>query len=89
MICFADPFGSLDGGMSSRGYGNAESAFERLRDSAIENLCLALKAGLRVNQDQVQAFVASVANRLFTAETSDRLDNVKLRIYCFSSDNLC
>ncbi|CAG0888265.1 unnamed protein product [Cyprideis torosa] len=47
-------------------------AFEQLRDSAIANLCLALRAGLTISDDQVQAFVASVANRLFMAETSDR-----------------
>ncbi|CAG0882290.1 unnamed protein product [Darwinula stevensoni] len=49
----------------------SQSAFERLRDAAIENLCLAIQAGLSVNTDQVQAFLASIANRLFTAESSD------------------
>ncbi|XP_077996530.1 phosphatidylinositol 4-kinase alpha-like [Glandiceps talaboti] len=46
--------------------------FEKLRDAAIHNLCRSLKAGLQENSDCVQAFLASVSNRLYTAETSDR-----------------
>lgn len=47
-------------------------AFEKLRDAAIENMCIALLAAYRVDTDCVRALVASVSNRLFTAEKSDR-----------------
>ncbi|XP_046963733.1 phosphatidylinositol 4-kinase alpha isoform X2 [Vanessa cardui] len=45
--------------------------FEKLRDSAIGNLCVALEAALTVDPFCVPALVGSVSNRLFTAETSD------------------
>lgn len=48
-----------------------EMAFETLRDSAIRNLCVALEAAHSVDPDCVPALVASVSNRLFTAEKSD------------------
>ncbi|KAB7502620.1 Phosphatidylinositol 4-kinase alpha [Armadillidium nasatum] len=38
-------------------------AFEKLRDAAVENLCLALKAGLEVDPDTVFAFIASTSTR--------------------------
>ncbi|CAL1289574.1 unnamed protein product [Larinioides sclopetarius] len=47
------------------------TAFEILRDTAIENLCRALKAGLANDTHCVQAFLASVSNRLYQAEKSD------------------
>lgn len=47
------------------------TAFESLRDTAIENLCRALKAGLKTDSHCVQAFLASVSNRLYQAEKSD------------------
>ena len=43
-------------------------AFERLRDCAIVNLCKALKAGMKYDRDCVKAFIASVSNRLYTAD---------------------
>ncbi|XP_025837646.1 phosphatidylinositol 4-kinase alpha [Agrilus planipennis] len=46
-------------------------AFEKLRDAAVENLCYALEAAHAVDPDCVRALVASVSNRLFTAEKSD------------------
>lgn len=49
-----------------------QSAFEKLRDAAIENLCIALEAAHSVDPYCVPALVASVSNRLFTAEKSDR-----------------
>ncbi|GAB6030041.1 hypothetical protein CHUAL_005725 [Chamberlinius hualienensis] len=52
------------------------TAFEKLRDAAIENLCRALKAGLTVDSDCVKAFLASVSNRLFIAEKSDNESNL-------------
>lgn len=50
---------------------SARAAFERLREASIDNLCLALKAGMQVDPNCVQAFLASVSNRLFMAENSD------------------
>lgn len=44
------------------------AAFQRLRDVAIDNLCHALKAGLSLEAHSVQAFLASVSNRVFMAE---------------------
>lgn len=46
-------------------------AFEKLRDAAIGNLCIALEAAHSVNPDCVPALVASVSNRLFTADICD------------------
>uniref|UniRef100_A0ABD2XIX4 1-phosphatidylinositol 4-kinase n=1 Tax=Trichogramma kaykai TaxID=54128 RepID=A0ABD2XIX4_9HYME len=50
---------------------NAKFAFEMLRDVAVKNLCVALEAAYAVDPDCVPALVASVSNRLFTAEKSD------------------
>lgn len=47
------------------------SPFERLRDSAIENLCLALRSAYTVDPYCIPALVASLSNRLYTAEKSD------------------
>lgn len=47
---------------------SAAEAFQRLRDVAIENLCNSLKAGLTMDPNSVQAFLASVSNRVFMAE---------------------
>ncbi|XP_011502554.1 PREDICTED: phosphatidylinositol 4-kinase alpha-like [Ceratosolen solmsi marchali] len=49
-----------------------EMAFETLRDAAIKNLCVALEAAYCVDSDCVLALIASVSNRLFTAEKNDR-----------------
>nr|XP_022907836.1 phosphatidylinositol 4-kinase alpha [Onthophagus taurus] len=49
----------------------SEAAFEKLRDAAIENLCYALYSAHSLDPDCVRALVASVSNRLFTAEKSD------------------
>ena len=49
-------------------------AFERLRDCAIVNLCKALKAGMKYDKDCVKAFIASVSNRLYTADKSKDAD---------------
>lgn len=46
-------------------------AYERLRDTAVENLCRALRVGLKQDPECVQAFLASVSNRLFQAESKD------------------
>ncbi|KAK7087993.1 hypothetical protein V1264_021976 [Littorina saxatilis] len=48
------------------------TTLENLRDNAIHNICRALKAGLQADPDCVQAFLASISNRLYRAEMSDR-----------------
>lgn len=48
------------------------ATLENLRDTAVTNVCRCLKAGLLVDPDIVQAFLASVSNRLYRTETSDR-----------------
>ncbi|KAK7078017.1 Phosphatidylinositol 4-kinase alpha, partial [Halocaridina rubra] len=47
----------------SRPPSSTASAFERLRDAAIENLCVALKAGLQVDPNTVLAFISSISGR--------------------------
>lgn len=49
---------------------HGSSQFERLRDAAIENLCIALRAAYVSDPDCVPALVASLSNRLFTVEKS-------------------
>nr|CAH7716979.1 unnamed protein product [Callosobruchus chinensis] len=56
---------------SARNISPVQAAFEKLRDAAIENLCYALSAAHTIDPDCVRALVASVSNRLFTAEKSD------------------
>ncbi|KAG1666136.1 Phosphatidylinositol 4-kinase alpha [Nymphon striatum] len=56
---------------SKRPVTNSLNAFEKLKDMAMDNLCRALKAGLIVDPHCVQAFLASVSNRLYTAEKSE------------------
>ncbi|KAK3796327.1 hypothetical protein RRG08_021349 [Elysia crispata] len=46
---------------------------ENLRDNAIHNICRALKAGQQLDPECVPAFLASISNRLYRAELSDRL----------------
>ena len=44
-------------------------AFEKLRDTAVENLCKALRAGMRTHEkDIVKALIFSVSNRLYTQQ---------------------
>ncbi|XP_048482102.1 phosphatidylinositol 4-kinase alpha [Plutella xylostella] len=58
-------------GLTEMGVPVKSTPFEKLRDAAIENLCVALEAALSVEPHCVAALVGSVSNRLFTAETSD------------------
>lgn len=50
---------------------STQTAFEKLRDAAIENLCYALEAAYETDPECVRALVASVSNRLFSAEKND------------------
>ena len=58
--------------MENKSTKSSQMAFEKLRDAAIQNMCIALLAAYQVDPDCVRALVASVSNRLFTAEKSDR-----------------
>ncbi|KAK6191311.1 hypothetical protein SNE40_003034 [Patella caerulea] len=51
------------------------TALENLRDNAIHNICRALKAGIYEYSEVVDAFLASISNRLYQAEMSDRSFN--------------
>ncbi|KAH7968284.1 hypothetical protein HPB52_007323 [Rhipicephalus sanguineus] len=77
---------SRTGGAGAAGIGIAESsqashktgtlttsmaAYEKLRDTAIENLCRALRVGLQQDPECVQAFLASVSIKLYQAENKD------------------
>ncbi|XP_052243319.1 phosphatidylinositol 4-kinase alpha-like isoform X4 [Dreissena polymorpha] len=50
---------------------------QNVLDCAIMNICRALKAGQTVDPSCVQAFLASVSNRLYRAEMSDRSTDTK------------
>ena len=52
-------------------YESGTSQFERLRDAAIENLCISLRAAYITDPDCVPALVASLSNRLFAVEKSN------------------
>ena len=49
---------------------NFVNVFEQLRTRAINSLCIALKTGYNENKHCIQAFIASMGNRLFQAERS-------------------
>lgn len=51
---------------------SAQAAFEALRDAAIENLSIALRAAHTLDPYCVPALVANVSNRLFTAEKQEK-----------------
>jgi phosphatidylinositol 4-kinase A len=51
---------------------SASTAFESLRDAAIENLSVALQAAHSLDPYCVPALVANVSNRLFTAEKHEK-----------------
>ncbi|CAL1548985.1 unnamed protein product, partial [Lymnaea stagnalis] len=64
------------GGMSKSPKSCLLTTMENLRDNAIHNICRALKAGQQVDEDCVPAFLASISNRLYRAELSDRESNL-------------
>ncbi|XP_045112601.1 phosphatidylinositol 4-kinase alpha-like [Portunus trituberculatus] len=53
----------VTGDSSNRPASASATAFEKLRDTAIENLCVALKAGLTVDANTVMAFISSISSR--------------------------
>ena len=75
-VCVTNTDGEETGGpaQSERKSNAPQVAFERLRDCAIVNLCKALKAGMKYDKDCVKAFIASVSNRLYTADKSKDAD---------------
>ncbi|GFO06729.1 phosphatidylinositol 4-kinase alpha-like, partial [Plakobranchus ocellatus] len=66
-----------EGGGSMRSpKGRLLATMENLRDNAIHNICRALKAGQQIDPECVPAFLASISNRLYRAELSDRESNL-------------
>lgn len=62
--------GSKPAGDRSGQRGKMKAILENLRDAAMENICRGLKAGLEVDEDCVQAFLANLSSRLYHAEGS-------------------
>ncbi|XP_072163702.1 LOW QUALITY PROTEIN: phosphatidylinositol 4-kinase alpha-like [Diadema setosum] len=61
-----------EGGGGGGGGDQTLHPFARLRNTAMANLCRSLRAGLIDDPDCIQAFLASVSNALYIAESSDR-----------------
>ncbi|CAH0382113.1 unnamed protein product [Bemisia tabaci] len=62
---------SLIVSIKNSGSSHIESYFEHLRDAAIDNLCVALRAAHSIDESCIPALVASLSNRLFTAKINE------------------
>ncbi|KAH9426521.1 Phosphatidylinositol 4-kinase alpha [Dermatophagoides pteronyssinus] len=54
------------------GGGDKFTLFNKLRDCAIDNLCICLRHGLKYDSHCIQASIASISNHLYQAEKSAR-----------------
>ena len=53
-----------------------KKVYEQLRDRGINNLCIALRSGVQLDQHCIQAFIASVSNRLYQIDKKDKESNL-------------